>query len=171
MTEFATTTEVVRDPNLDIDRKVVKGTQIPPDLLEAYQALGETEEPESSTNPAIRGLSADVVIAGSTLVVHDDVLDIDRKIVKGTAVPPDLLAAYAAATGDKSADPGNAPEPVKVADIDDYDEVNAKDLVDLITADNAAEIKAYEVDHKDRSTVIAACDTALQSADPGNAPE
>jgi hypothetical protein len=39
------------------------------------------------------------VIAREDLVVHDDNLGIDRKLFAGQEVPPDLVDAYAKATG------------------------------------------------------------------------
>jgi hypothetical protein len=52
---------------------------------------------------------ADVIATEST-IVHDPVLDIDRQIMAGQPVPPDLIDAYKAKVGDKAAeqDPGEA---------------------------------------------------------------
>lgn len=43
------------------------------------------------------------VIASESCIVHDDALGIDRQIVAGQPVPPDLVDAYQAKTGDTSA--------------------------------------------------------------------
>lgn len=47
------------------------------------------------------GETDDRPIADATVFVHDEVLNIDRRIVAGQPVPNDLRAAYAAATGGK----------------------------------------------------------------------
>lgn len=49
------------------------------------------------------------VIASETQIVHDDTLNIDRQVLAGQPVPPDLLEAYADAVGtsvDALRDPG-----------------------------------------------------------------
>lgn len=46
---------------------------------------------------------ADHVIAAENTIVHDDVLGIDRQIIAGTAIPPDLIGAYEAKVGSKTA--------------------------------------------------------------------
>lgn len=44
---------------------------------------------------------ADEVIASKDVVVHDDTLNIDRKVVAGQPVPPDLVDAYESEVGSK----------------------------------------------------------------------
>jgi uncharacterized small protein (DUF1192 family) len=44
------------------------------------------------------------IIATEDLVVHDEVLGIDRKIVAGQPVPPDLIEPYRKAGGEASND-------------------------------------------------------------------
>jgi hypothetical protein len=46
--------------------------------------------------------SGDLPIATEDVVVHDDALGINRKIIAGTQVPPDLIDAYEKATAPKS---------------------------------------------------------------------
>lgn len=48
------------------------------------------------------------VIATESLIVHDDALNIDRQLIAGQPVPPDLIDAYRATVGDTQAatDPG-----------------------------------------------------------------
>lgn len=41
------------------------------------------------------------VIANKDIIVHDEQLGIDRKLFAGQPVPPDLVDAYADATGEK----------------------------------------------------------------------
>jgi hypothetical protein len=41
----------------------------------------------------------DLPIAKEDMIVHDDALNIDRKIIAGQPVPPDLLEAYEQHTG------------------------------------------------------------------------
>jgi pyruvate/2-oxoglutarate dehydrogenase complex dihydrolipoamide acyltransferase (E2) component len=54
----------------------------------------------------------DVVIASETKIVHDPLLDIDRQVVAGQPVPPDLVDAYNA-EGGTVADPQAASAPTE----------------------------------------------------------
>lgn len=120
MAKIATEDKTVHDDVLGIDRRVFAGTEIPPDLEEAYEeAGGGTTDRE----PAPSG----VVIATSDLVVHDEALEIDRKIIAGQPVPPDLLDAYAEQTGDDVSATAEEPS-VAVASYDDQsvDELQAE---------------------------------------------
>lgn len=44
------------------------------------------------------------VMATETVIVHDDNLNIDRRVILGQPVPPDLIDAYREKVGDKKAD-------------------------------------------------------------------
>lgn len=81
------------------------------------------------------------IVATETVVVHDDNLSIDRRIIAGQPVPPDLVAAYRNVVGDERADanPGDpaaeigAPyePPVDPTDdrvVGDYEDSNAETL-------------------------------------------
>ena len=43
----------------------------------------------------------DLPVAKETVVVHDEALGIDRRVLEGKPVPPDLVEAYEKATGAK----------------------------------------------------------------------
>jgi hypothetical protein len=45
---IATETKIVHDPVLDIDRQVIAGQPVPPDLVDAYQAAGGEAAPDAS---------------------------------------------------------------------------------------------------------------------------
>lgn len=49
------------------------------------------------------------VIAKQDCIVHDNDLQIDRQIIAGQPVPPDLLDAYAEKTGEKLEEEQNPP--------------------------------------------------------------
>lgn len=90
---IATQTKVVHDDVLGIDRRVFKGTEIPADLIDAYDG-GTTDVKPADTGE---------VIATSDKVVHDEALGIDRRIIKGSPVPPDLVEAYEGSKSKSSA--------------------------------------------------------------------
>lgn len=46
---------------------------------------------------------AEQVIATENLIVHDDLMGIDRQLIAGQPVPPDLIDAYRAKVGDVKA--------------------------------------------------------------------
>lgn len=63
MTEIASETKIVHDKNMGIDRKVIAGQPIPPDLVDAYNgkktsgekkapATGEKKAPAAGEKPA-----------------------------------------------------------------------------------------------------------------------
>jgi hypothetical protein len=57
------------------------------------------------SNPAAPQRSADQrqrasVVATRDVIVHDDALDIDRQLLAGQPVPPELIDAYQAKVGD-----------------------------------------------------------------------
>lgn len=132
MPEIAKTDQVVHDPAMGTDRQVLAGQPVPPELLDAYrEAGGETSESDPAAPQRVR-ISDDVpsVVASRDVVVHDDAMGIDRQIVAGTRVPPDLLEAYAKETGE------NVPPPVAAAAPADSEELTGEDL-----AKRAAELK------------------------------
>jgi hypothetical protein len=45
---------------------------------------------------------SDLPIAEKTMIVHDDALGIDRRLIEGQRVPPDLVDAYNAAVKPKT---------------------------------------------------------------------
>lgn len=92
MSNIATETKIVHDDNLGIDRQVIAGTEIPPDLRDAYENAGGGTTDQEPGQPG-------ETIATEDRVVHDEQLGIDRKIVAGQPVPPDLVDAYEAAGG------------------------------------------------------------------------
>lgn len=49
------------------------------------------------------------VIAVKTVVVHDDQLGIDRKVIVGQPVPPDLVEPYREKVGDAKVEEGTNP--------------------------------------------------------------
>jgi hypothetical protein len=57
-----------------------------------------------------RTASMTQVIATESTIVHDPLLDIDRQLIAGQPVPPDLVDAYRAKVGPQTADqdPGQA---------------------------------------------------------------
>jgi hypothetical protein len=128
MPEIAKTDQVVRDQVMGIDRQVLAGQPVPPELLDAYhEAGGETTESNPAAPQRVR-ISDNVasVVASRDVVVHDDAMGIDRQIIAGTRVPPDLLEAYAKETGE------SVPTPVSATS----DELTGEDL-----ANRAAELK------------------------------
>lgn len=107
-------TVVVHDDALNIDRKVIAGQPVPADLVDAYRdAVGEDREEPQPEAPVNDGQ----IVATEDIVVHDDNLGIDRKLVAGQPVPPDLADAYRAKVGDEQAettpgeDTGGSPDP------------------------------------------------------------
>ncbi len=95
---LATTTTRVFDKTMGIYRKVIAGEPVPPELVDAYEQSGGETTPQGEKRPE------GAVIAAETVVVHDDNLGIDRKVIGGLPVPPDLLDAYRAKTGDTEDD-------------------------------------------------------------------
>ena len=85
--KIATQDKVVHDDVLGIDRRVIAGAPIPPDLEEAYDKAGGKAE---DAPPVESG----TVIATETTVIHDDAIGIDRRVIEGAPVPPDLVEAY-----------------------------------------------------------------------------
>ena len=136
MAQIATHDVIVHDENLGIDRKVFAGQPVPPDLVEAYEkAGGGTEELTEQAEQRIRGFDAgEQVIASSDVIVHDDVLGIDRKLIAGQPVPPDLVDAYNAVGGETVVEsPGEvAAADAAVASSDvvstDYESQSVEDL-------------------------------------------
>lgn len=98
MGKFATETKDVHDDAHGFDRRVVQGTEIPADLLDAYEAAGGKT---SDSAPDESG----VVVAKSTQTVTDENLGFDRKVVEGQPVPPDLVEAYEGAGGKTASEP------------------------------------------------------------------
>lgn len=49
------------------------------------------------------------VIAAKTLVVHDEAIGIDRQLIAGQPVPPDLVDAYHAEIGEAAEDSAQGP--------------------------------------------------------------
>jgi hypothetical protein len=118
MTKIATKDLVVRDEALGIERNVLAGQPIPPDI----EAGGDSDDVPANQSLRFRldGSDEPLPIAVRDMVVHDDNIGIDRQIKGGQAVPPDLIDAY-------NAEIGNAPasdqgEPV------DYDSQQVDDL-------------------------------------------
>jgi hypothetical protein len=110
MPEIAKTDQVVHDQVMGTDRQVLAGQPVPPELLDAYhEAGGETTESNPAAPQRVR-ISDDVasVVASRDVVVHDDAMGIDRQIIAGTRVPPDLLDAYAKETGETVTTPVSA---------------------------------------------------------------
>lgn len=54
-------------------------------------------------------------------------------------------------------------EAVSVAGIEKYDDLKVGEVVDLVTVENAAEVKAYEEAHRASPTVLKACDAVLDT--------
>ena len=96
MGKIATEDKTVHDDALGIDRRVFAGTEVPADLEEAYDKAGggTADRPPDPSG---------VVIASSDEVVHDEALGIDRKVLAGQPVPPDLVDAYTGDTVEESA--------------------------------------------------------------------
>lgn len=86
-TKFAGDTRTVADPATGVQRQVIEGTAIPPDLLVAYEQAGGTT---IDREPGRTG----EVIAAETVTVHDTALGFDREVIAGQQVPPDLVKAY-----------------------------------------------------------------------------
>lgn len=63
-------------------------------------------------------------VAEQTVVVRDEQLGIDRKVIAGKRIPPDLIGAYRKATGVQVADPAPASGPSGV----DYESMPVEDL-------------------------------------------
>ena len=100
MAEIAKTDLIVRDEATGVDRQVLAGQPVRPELLDAYRAAGgETETGANEVRPARytdgRGDEHELPIATETAVVKD-AIGVDRQIVAGTPVPPELLEAYQA---------------------------------------------------------------------------
>lgn len=108
MAPTATHTKIVRDDSIGIDRRVVAGQPIPPDLVEAYETAGGEASPIPSQTGA--------VIAQRTVDVEDPVLDINRRVIAGTPVPPDLVEAYKAKVGDTDDEPAEPAEEAAAED-------------------------------------------------------
>lgn len=59
------------------------------------------------------------VVASETVIVHDDQLNIDRQVVAGQEVPPDLVDAYLAEVGETGSSKAHeADEPKEEAAVD-----------------------------------------------------
>jgi hypothetical protein len=66
----------------------------------ARRADGQFLAHHASRSTTIMGTpSTQSLIATETVVVHDENLGIDRRVIAGQPVPPDLVAAYQAKTG------------------------------------------------------------------------
>lgn len=163
MTRIATETKVIRDEAMGIDRKVIAGQPVPPDLVAAYEEAGGalTEAPAVTSNRLRDDDAPAPVIASETLVVEDKAMGIHRKVVAGQPVPPDLVEAYQAAGGEAADQGGSEPDPDPVVDYDDWkvDDLKTEvekrgldvegsgqdgrvvkdDLVDALKADDAGE--------------------------------
>jgi hypothetical protein len=92
-------------------------------------------------NPKGDGPMAEV-IATETKIVHDPVLDIDRQVIAGQPVPPDLVDAYKAAGGDAAPD---ASEAIQQPAADQQPELTGDELKE----------RAAELDIKGRSAMNA----------------
>ena len=93
-TKIASDDRTVTDPNTGVERKVFAGTEIPPDLLDAYEQAGGASTDRPPTAPG-------EVIASSTMTVTDPATGVERRLLEGQPVPPDLVDAYSDATGDR----------------------------------------------------------------------
>lgn len=69
---------------------------------------------------------ADQVIATENTLVHDPNMGIDRQIIAGQAVPPDLLDAYRVKVGDAAA--AQAPGEDARSDTGDLDGLSVEEL-------------------------------------------
>lgn len=131
-------TRLVFDKAMGIHRRVIKGQPVPPDLVDAYNS-GKGGAAAKEIKPP-----ADPPASG-----NENPAAAESTSTSSTASESDMPA-------DKTAVEDGAPAGIKK-----YDELNAKNAVKAVTADNATEIKAYEAAHKNRVTVIGACDAAL----------
>jgi hypothetical protein len=82
------------------------------------------------------------VIATETKIVHDPVLDIDRQVIAGQPVPPDLVEAYQDAGGEAAPD---ASEAVQEPTADEQPQLEGDEL----------KARAAELDIKGRSAMTA----------------
>lgn len=123
---IATEDQIVHDDALGIDRKLVAGQPVPPDLVEAYREAGGDvpDDYDPSSVQRVGTPNDDVVVAKKDVIVHDDQLNIDRKIVAGQPVPADLRKAYAEETGESV--------PESDSDTVDYDKKSVEELEDEV---------------------------------------
>jgi hypothetical protein len=158
MTKIATKDLVVKDEALGIERNVLAGQPIPPDLEKAYiEAGGDSDDVPANQSLRFRldGSDEPLPIAVRDMVVHDDNIGIDRQIKGGQAVPPDLIDAYNAEIGNAPASDQGEPVDYDSQQVDDLQaeadrrglevegtgadgNVLKKDLVAALKADDAA---------------------------------
>jgi hypothetical protein len=126
---IATDDRIVHDKALGIDRKVLAGQPVPPELVDAYNDDGGETKPDNGQPSLVTGLqTTEPVIATDDRIVHDEALGINRKVFAGQQVPPELVGAYQEAGGDiassSPADAAGRGEPAS----DNYDDLDKEAL-------------------------------------------
>lgn len=103
------------DKALGIDRRVIEGQPIPPDLEEQYEeAGGSFEDNDTMRQPSLVGGPVVKATQDTTVTIDTYGVPSERKIFAGENVPIDLQDAYREATGQaKPAE--DATEPVEPA--------------------------------------------------------
>jgi hypothetical protein len=118
------------------------------------------------TNINLKGDPVAEVIAAENVIVHDDNLEIDRIVIAGQPVPPDLVDAYHEKVGHK------AEEPVADAHSDDSSSSNYADqtVEDLRAEADRRELEV-EGTGKDGNVVKKDLVAALEASDADAAAE
>lgn len=100
MAKLAKQSMTVHDKALGIDRRLIEGQPIPPDLVEAYEEAGGTVEDSDPSQP-VSLVGGPVVKATEDATIEIDTYGVKslRKVFAGEVVAPDLVEAYRAHTG------------------------------------------------------------------------
>lgn len=156
MAKIATKDKIVRDPVMGIDRRVLAGQEVPPDLLVAYEEAGGEI---SSSRPSSPGR----VIAAETVTLRDEALGIDRRVIAGLPVPPDLIDAYHDQVGEAAEDDPDENPDDKVGERDNelLDELDADERAEvekLVAENDVGQLKAWAGHGVDGSAVELAVD-------------
>lgn len=117
MPKIAQKSMTIPDKGLGIDRTVIEGQPVPPDLLESYEEAGGTVKDSDPSQPTSL-VAGPVVKATEDTVVDLEVAGVmvQRKVFAGEKVPPDLVDAYRKATSGETTSETKPTEPVDVTE-------------------------------------------------------